>query len=414
MVNAVKIGENIAKLHTMKSMSLGWISLGQDAILSLDDALPWSESVDSLSDNTKVVFEVPFKKFKPLLSLGVQLFFSSNCTDLNEALAESSKSSEANYDMVFHPESKISNFTESEARFDSFQWIDDLLGPDRARWLPLIVCSYDGGAFNSTTSVQKLVSDDKRPFAANYAQSHFIFSHQFGKRFVIERYIVMSENSSQIGGYPMGSGVIFVGDTLASLEETEEFHNFSLDSYNAWTAKRSLNPLPLQPNEPVAYFEFGSSVVVTGGVSQRKSGRYIKLVPVGFKSTPKNSFPKERFDSYPVEFSFFGVIGDEVESRADLADYSCISFTDGFQNCFDTGCSLKVELWVSNQQDDSSEEWKEQDAAKWQQYFSTIFDGQPWIKVDEVQNLRSSQRLPSSLLHSISESFQAKTITGIG
>ena len=60
----------------------------------------------------------------------------------------------------------------------------------------------------------------------------------------------------------------------------------------------------------------------------------------------KNSFPKLRFDSYPIEFSFFGVIGDEVESRADLADYSCISFTDGFQNCFDTGCSLKVVLVI--------------------------------------------------------------------
>ena len=56
-----------------------------------------------------MIFEVPFKKFKPLLSLGVQLFFSSNCTDLNETLAELSKSSEANYDMVFHQNSKLAN-----------------------------------------------------------------------------------------------------------------------------------------------------------------------------------------------------------------------------------------------------------------------------------------------------------------
>lgn len=167
------------------------------------------------------------------------------------------------------------------------------------------MCSYSGGAFNSTTSVQKLVSDDKRQFAANYAQSHFILTHQFGKRFVIDRFIVMSENSSQIGGYPMGSGLIFVGNTLASLEETNEFHGFSLDDYNDWAAKRQHSPWPLQPNEPVAYFEFGSSVVVTGGISRKTSqsaAKYVKVVPTGFKSTAKNSFPQQRFDSYPIEF----------------------------------------------------------------------------------------------------------------
>ena len=37
---------------------------------------------------------------------------------------------------------------------------------------------------------------------------------------------------------------------VIQLTSLYEYYN---NNYNAWTAKRSLNPLPLQPNEPVAY-----------------------------------------------------------------------------------------------------------------------------------------------------------------
>ena len=113
---------------------------------------------------------------------------------------------------------------------DVYNW----MGRDRGSWIPLIVCSCNGGAFNSTTSVKKLASDDKRQFAANYAQSQFIFTHQFEKKFVIDRYITMSENSLQIEGYLMESWILFIGDTLVSIEETEEFHSFSWSDYNNW------------------------------------------------------------------------------------------------------------------------------------------------------------------------------------
>ena len=112
-----------------------------------------------------------------------------------------------------------------------------------------------------------------------------------------------------------------------------------------------LDPWPLQPFEPVAYFDFGWSVELTGSISWRKPWKYVKLVPTGFKTTAKNSFPQERFNSYPIEFQFFGVCGDEVESTVDFTEYSNgVTLPHNIQNVCKTGYSFNVEVHVWTQQ----------------------------------------------------------------
>lgn len=118
--------------------------------------------------------------------------------------------------------------------------------------------SYEGSAFNATSQVSKLVSDDKRSFGANYAGAYFIFTHQFGKKFIIDKYIVMSENFSQIGAFPMGSGIIFISDSLKALENTTPFHSFTHKDFKEWKKKRALEQRPLESYEPIAYFDMGS------------------------------------------------------------------------------------------------------------------------------------------------------------
>ena len=133
----------------------------------------------------------------------------------------------------------------------------------------MIVHSHKGGAFNANSLISKLVSDDKRAFAANYAGSHFIFTHQFGKKFIIDQFMVMSENSSQIGAYPMGAGIIFISDTLAGLENTDPFHSFSFKDYLSWKNKRIYDPKVLQSYEPVGYFDFGNSTRIIDKISSK-------------------------------------------------------------------------------------------------------------------------------------------------
>ena len=125
----------------------------------------------------------------------------------------------------------------------------------------------------------------------------------------------MSENSSQIGAFPMGAGILFVGDNLSSLEDTEPFHSFTLKEYLEWKDKRMYDPRPLESYEPVGYFDMGSSVKIIEKIISKKPCKYVKLVPTAFKKTPNNIYPQERFDSYPVEFKFFGVIGEEVDAK---------------------------------------------------------------------------------------------------
>jgi hypothetical protein len=120
------------------------------------------------------------------------------------------------------------------------------------------VYSHEGCGFNATSQISKLVSDDKRSFGANYAGSYFIFSHQFGRKFIIEKYIVMSDYSSQIGAFPMGSGIIFISDSLSALENTTPFHSFTSKDFKNWKEKRMLDPRPLEPYEPVGYFDMGT------------------------------------------------------------------------------------------------------------------------------------------------------------
>mmetsp|Transcript_41239 Transcript_41239/g.47512 ORF Transcript_41239/g.47512 Transcript_41239/m.47512 type:complete len:80 (-) Transcript_41239:307-546(-) len=79
----------------------------------------------------------------------------------------------------------------------------------------------------------------------------------------------MSENLSQIGAFPMGSGILFVGDNLASFENTEPFHSFMLTDYIQWREARMQDPRPLEAYEPVGYFDMGSSVKIFDQISSK-------------------------------------------------------------------------------------------------------------------------------------------------
>ena len=72
----------------------------------------------------------------------------------------------------------------------------------------------------------------------------------------------MSENSSQIGAFPMGAGILFAADSLKALENTTPFHSFTMQDYVEWKDKRMYDPRPLQPYEPVGYFDMGTATKI--------------------------------------------------------------------------------------------------------------------------------------------------------
>ena len=283
------------------------------------------------SDQRKV-FEYTFDKPISLFCLDVELYFEAEISWLKTVLSSQEKEpKEESKEVVQEDSQKQEDSIDQVSSYEvgATQNVEEVSIKASKKWLPLVVNCYEGWAFNATSQVSKLTTDDKRPFGANYAGSYFIFSHQFGKKFIIDQYIVMSENSSQIGAFPMGAGLLFISDSLAALENSTPFHEFTMNDFKEWREKRIYDPRPLEPYEPVAYFDMGNSVKLVDKIDEKSalslkiknSCRYVKLVPTRFKQTANNLYPQDRFTSYPIEFKFFGIIGEEVESKLDNDKY---------------------------------------------------------------------------------------------
>jgi len=60
----------------------------------------------------------------------------------------------------------------------------------------------------------KILIDDEKMFASNYAKPEITFSHVENKRILIEKITVRTPLNSQTGAYPLGEGMIFLSDTL--------------------------------------------------------------------------------------------------------------------------------------------------------------------------------------------------------
>jgi hypothetical protein len=102
----------------------------------------------------------------------------------------------------------------------------------------------------------------------------------------IDKFTVKSQTNSKCGAYPIGSGLVFMSDTLQAFELTTSFHKFTLQDYQEWKNERMKDPTPLRHYEPVAYFEFDNETSITVDVDFKRPCKYIMLKPVGFRKKP--------------------------------------------------------------------------------------------------------------------------------
>jgi hypothetical protein len=206
----------------------------------------------------------------------------------------------------------------------------------------------------------------------------------------------MSENSSQIGAFPMGAGILFVSDNLSSLQNTEPFHSFTLKDYLQWKDKRMYDPRPLQPYEPVGYFDMGSTTKIVDKIASKTPCKYVKLVPTAFKKTPNNSFPQEKFNSYPIEFKFFGIIGEELDSKIDSEiSNEPISSSAVVQTICNTHSNYSIQMYNSD-----SDTWE------------TIHEEASPIAVQEIQTVGQTFNISAQNMDKSLSWFSSGNITG--
>lgn len=92
-------------------------------------------------------------------------------------------------------------------------------------FIPLNVVSFTGAQYNSQTPVCNLVFP-KELFVSNYANSSFVFEHLHRKSMVVNYVKVISTVRPKHGGYPIGSGLIFLSNNLSAFSLTQRFHSF--------------------------------------------------------------------------------------------------------------------------------------------------------------------------------------------
>jgi hypothetical protein len=166
--------------------------------------------------------------------------------------------------------------------------------------------------------VNTIVLDNSQVFASNYARPEFYFKHLHGETMTVERFTIRSQLASRCGAYPVGRGLLFMADSLESFELTRPFHKFTAEDYSQWRQARMLDPRPLRPCEPVAFFEFDERPSLTLDIDFKRPCRYIMLKPTGFRSKPHHF--RQSVNDLPMELEFFGALGSSqpVDSSADF------------------------------------------------------------------------------------------------
>jgi len=124
---------------------------------------------------------------------------------------------------------------------------------------------------------------------------------------------VKTKGNKIYNGFPIGQGLIFVGNSLEELIQTKAMTD---KEYQEWSKERAKLGLPLAPHEPVASFDMDGSLNFTFSLALEKPCMFIKFVPTAFRKKPVNLSSKA-FNQNVAECQFFGVKGHEASCQAD-------------------------------------------------------------------------------------------------
>ena len=105
-------------------------------------------------------------------------------------------------------------------------------------------------------------------------------------------------------GFPIGSGLIFLSDTLDELQHSSYFSQMELVEYQRWRKLRASYNEPIQAWEPVGCFEFNTNEeTLTFNLDVVKDAFYVLLKPTNFRKVPYDN--SMHFKNNPLEIKLF-------------------------------------------------------------------------------------------------------------
>ena len=121
---------------------------------------------------------------------------------------------------------------------------------------------------------------------------------------------VKSKGNKSGNGFPIATGLIFLGDSIQELVHTKIMLH---SEYQKWLKERTESGIKLLPSEPVGSFDLGDKVSHTFSLDNPRPCKFIKFVPTNFREKPVN-FKSKSFLANLAEVQFFGVSGVELDS----------------------------------------------------------------------------------------------------
>jgi hypothetical protein len=244
--------------------------------------------------------EIEFQQATNLISLNFDLVLS--CESLDTVKAEAGEA-DAGADQIVEKKEKahdqatstlgqfslktsaVANAMDDVFKTQSAAKKQEEASAEEKAYLPLLVHEHKGAQFNNGFPVANLLDDNPNPFVSNYPRPHVYFRHAHNECMTVEKITVRSQSQTRSGAHALGGGLIFVADCVEAFDRTQPFSKFNKQEYEEWRAKRIQDSKPLQPFEPVAFFDFENSQAASTTVEldEKRSCRFIMLKPTGLR-----------------------------------------------------------------------------------------------------------------------------------
>ena len=170
--------------------------------------------------------------------------------------------------------------------------------------IPLTIYDFKGAQSQFSINVSNLVTGAHR-FVSNYPKPEFLFCHLNNEIMLIDNIIISSDTKPQSIDLPFGEGLIFLMNSLDSIDKAKEkFSKYNYSDFEKYIKDKKDNNEDIYEYEPVCYLKMDNNEIISSNIIKPKKCKYIYLLPVNGRDGNLHNF-----ETKLMSLLFFGVQG---------------------------------------------------------------------------------------------------------
>ena len=171
-------------------------------------------------------------------------------------------------------------------------------------FIPLTIYDYKGAQSQYSINVSNLVTGAHR-FVSNYPKPEFLFSHLNNETMIIDNIIISSDLVQKSVDVPFGEGLIFLMNSLDSIDKArEKYANYNYSDFEKFLKEKKEKNEDLYEYDPVCYIKMGQNEIISSTLIKSKKSKFIYLLPVNCRDGNLHNF-----ETKLMSLLFFGVQG---------------------------------------------------------------------------------------------------------